>query len=56
MKKDDTFEEIRKVCGGGEEANFVKHPLTEEEISQCVDRIGCVSLQNIAYHRRKIKL
>jgi len=55
-KKDDTFEEIRKACGGGEEADFVKHPVTQEEIAACVERLGCVSLQNIAYHRRKIRL
>lgn len=56
MKKDNTFEEIRRACGGGEDADFVKHPVTQKEISQCVDRIGCVSLENIAFHRRKIRL
>ena len=56
MGKNKALEHIKKVCGGGEEADFVKHPPTEEEISQCVDRIGCVSLQEIAYFRRKINI
>lgn len=51
-----TFEHIKKVCGGGKEADFIKNPTTKEEISECIDRLGCVSLEDIAYHRRKMKL
>jgi len=56
MTKDDTFEEIKRKCGGGEEADFVEHPPTQEEMSACIKRLGCVSLQDIAYHRRKIRI
>lgn len=52
----ETFEHIKKVCGGGKESDFIKNPTTKEEISECIDRLGCVSLQDIAYHRRKLKL
>lgn len=54
--KDKTFEHIRKVCGGGEEADFEKNKATKEEIAECVGRLGCVSLEDIAYHRRRLKL
>ena len=53
--KNKTFEHIKKVCGGGEEADFEKNKTTKEEISKCVERLGCVSLEDIAYHRRKMK-
>ena len=56
MKKDDTFEEIKRACGGGEEADIKKHPITEKEMSDCVDRLGCVSIQAIIYERRKIRI
>ena len=54
MKKEKSLEHIKKVCGGGEESDFKKHPPTEEEIYECVQRLGCVSLEDIAFHRRKI--
>jgi len=54
--KNKSLEHIKKVCGGGDEADFEKNPVTDEEISQCVKRLGCVSLQDIAYHRRKINI
>jgi len=54
--KNKTFEHIKKVCGGGNESDFEKNPVTEEEISECVDRLGCVSMEDIAFHRRKMKL
>lgn len=54
--KDKSLEHIKKVCGGGEEADFEKHPPTEEEMSACIKRLGCISLQNIAFFRRKIRL
>ena len=56
MKKNKCLEEIKRKCGGGKEADFEKHPVTQEEISACIERLGCVSLQNIAYHRRKIRI
>lgn len=54
--KDKGLEHIKKVCGGGEEADFERHPPTKKEMSACIKRLGCISLQNIAYHRRRIKL
>lgn len=53
---DKPLEHIKKVCGGGEEADFKKNPVTEDEISKCVDRLGCVSLEDIAFHRRRLKI
>ena len=53
---DKPLEHIKKVCGGGEEADFKKNPVTEKEISDCVDRIGCVSMEDIAFHRRKLNI
>lgn len=55
MKK-DTLKIIKKKCGGGEEADFEKHPPTKEEIYKCVKRLGCVSLESIAHERRKVNL
>ena len=52
----ETFEHIKKVCGGGKEADFIKNPTTKEEISECIDRLGCVSLEDIAFHRRRMKI
>jgi len=54
--KNKALEHIKKVCGGGEEADFEKNKVTDEEISECVGRLGCVSLEDIAYHRRRLKL
>lgn len=54
--KDKGLEHIKKVCGGGAEANFEEHPPTQEEMSACIKRLGYLSLQNIAYFRRKIRL
>jgi len=54
--KNETLKHIKKVCGGGEESDFEKNKVTEEEILECVKRLGRVSLEDIAYHRRKIRL
>ena len=54
--KNKTFEHIKKVCGGGEEADFEKNKVTDKEISKCIERLGCVSLEDIAFYRRKMKL
>lgn len=45
---------IKEKCGGGDDADFVKYPLTKEEIREAIHRVGCVSLEEIAYHRRKV--
>jgi len=54
MRRERGAQYVKRKCGGGEEADFKKHPPTQEEIYKCVLRLGCVSLEDIAFYRRKI--
>jgi len=47
------MEELKRRNGG---IDFQKDPPTKREMYECVKRIGCVSLSDIAYERRKVKV
>ena len=52
-RTDKFLEELKQRCG---EIDFIKNPLTEQEKYEAIKRSkGCMSLQEIAYNRRKIK-
>jgi len=52
-RTDKFLEELKKKCGG---VDFIKHPLTEQEKHEAIKRAGgCLSLQEIAYERRRMK-
>lgn len=47
------LEELKKKCGG---VDFRKNPPTKREMYEAIKRTGgCLSLQEIAYNRRRIK-
>ena len=47
------MEELKKRNGG---IDFQKDPPSRREMYECVKRIGCVSLPDIAQERRKIRV
>lgn len=52
-RREKFLEELKQRCGG---TDFIKNPLTEQEKYEAIKRSkGCLSLQEIAYNRRKIK-
>lgn len=52
-RTDKFLEELKQRCGG---IDFMKDPLTEQEKYEAIKRSGgCLSLEEIAYNRRKIK-
>jgi len=54
QKRTDKFlEELKEKCGG---IDFIKDPPTPEERYECIKRCGgCLSLEEMAYNRRKMK-
>ncbi len=54
QKRTDAFlKELKDKCGG---IDFIKDPLTEQEKYEAIKRAGgCISLEEIAQHRRKLK-
>ena len=52
-EKNNFLEELKQKCGG---IDFMKDPLTEQEKYEAIKRSGgCLSLEEIAYNRRKQK-
>lgn len=52
-RTDKFLEELKERCGG---VDFIKDPPTPEERYESIKRSGgCISLQDIAQRRRKIK-
>ncbi len=52
-EKNKFLEELKQRCGG---IDFMKDPLTEQEKYEAIKRSGgCLSLEEIAYNRRKQK-
>ncbi len=52
-RTDKFLEELKQKCGG---IDFTKDPLTEQEKYEAIKRAGgCMSLQEIAFNRRKQK-
>lgn len=51
--KQKFLEELKQKCGG---VDFIKDPLTEQEKYESIKRNkGCLSLEEIAYNRRRLK-
>lgn len=52
-RTDKFLEELKEKCGG---IDFMKDPLTEQEKYEAIKRSnGCLSLQEIAFERRRVK-
>jgi len=52
-RREEFLKELKDRCGG---VDFVKDPPTEQEKYEAIRRSkGCLSLQEIAYERRRIK-